>query len=96
MPPRTAGKGGNYKNLNLPFESLLLSQAREVRERMSKGVEDFVYTILTKVFNAEGTAESGQGGDPAGRFLRSGTQRQDELKIRPNGPGKRSLPGPKP
>ncbi len=49
-------KGGNYKNLNLPFESLLLSQAREVRERMSKGVEDFVYTILTKVFNAEGTA----------------------------------------
>jgi fructose/tagatose bisphosphate aldolase len=50
-------KGGNYKNLNLPFESLLLSQPREIRERMSKGVEDFVYTILTKVFNAEGTAE---------------------------------------
>ncbi len=49
-------KGGNYKNLNLPFEPLLLSQTKEVRERMSKGVEDFVYKILTRVFNAEGTA----------------------------------------
>jgi fructose-bisphosphate aldolase class II len=49
-------KGGNYKNLNLPFESLLLSQAREVRERMSKGVEEFVYNILIQVFNAQGTA----------------------------------------
>ena len=49
-------KGGNYKNLNLPFESLLLAQDQAVRDRMSKGVEEFVYTILTKVFNAEGTA----------------------------------------
>lgn len=49
-------KGGNYKNLNLPFECLLLSQAKEVRERMSKGVEEFVYKILTQVFHAEGTA----------------------------------------
>ncbi len=49
-------KGGNYKNLNLPFENLLLAQARAVRERMSKGVEEFVYNILTKVFNADGTA----------------------------------------
>lgn len=49
-------KGGNYKNLNLPFENLLLAQQRAVRERMSKAVEEFVYTILTKVFNAEGTA----------------------------------------
>ncbi len=49
-------KGGNYKNLNLPFEPLLLSQTKEVRERMSKGVEDFVYKILTRVFNAEGSA----------------------------------------
>ena len=50
-------KGGNYKNLNLPFESLLLSQAREVRERMSRAVEDFVYKILTNVFHAEDTAD---------------------------------------
>ncbi len=49
-------KGGNYKNLNLPFENLLLAQERAVRERMSKAVEEFVYNMLTKVFNAEGTA----------------------------------------
>jgi fructose-bisphosphate aldolase class II len=49
-------KGGNYKNLNLPFENLLLAQERAVRERMSKRVEEFVYNMLTKVFNAEGTA----------------------------------------
>ncbi len=47
---------GNYKKLNLPVENLLLGQTREVRERMSKGVEDFVYNILVNVFNAEGTA----------------------------------------
>jgi fructose-bisphosphate aldolase class II len=49
-------KGGNYKNLNLPFENLLLAQDRDVRERMSKRVEEFVYTMLTTVFNADGTA----------------------------------------
>ncbi len=49
-------RGGNYKNLNLPFENLLLAQERAVRERMSKRVEEFVYNMLTKVFNAEGTA----------------------------------------
>jgi fructose-bisphosphate aldolase class II len=49
-------KGGNYKNLNLPFENLLLAQERAIRERMSRRVEEFVYNILTKVFNADGTA----------------------------------------
>ena len=49
-------KGGNYKNLNLPFESLLLAQEKPIRDRMAKGVEEFVYNILTKVFNAAGTA----------------------------------------
>jgi fructose/tagatose bisphosphate aldolase len=49
-------KGGNYKKLNLPFENLLLAQEKSVRRRMSKRVEDFVYNMLTKVFNAEGTA----------------------------------------
>lgn len=49
-------KGGNYKNLNLPFENLLLAQEQTIRERMSKRVEEFVFNILTKVFNAEGTA----------------------------------------
>ncbi len=49
-------KGGNYKNLNLPFEMQLLAQEKPIRDRMAKGVEDFVYNMLTKVFNAEGTA----------------------------------------
>ena len=35
---------------------LLLSQPPEVRQRMCKGVEDFVYKILVEVFNAAGTA----------------------------------------
>ena len=49
-------KSGNYKNLNLPLDNLLLAQERSVRERMSKRVEEFVYNMLTTVFNAEGTA----------------------------------------
>lgn len=49
-------KGGNYKKLNLPFENKLLSQPLEIRERMAKGVEDFVYGLLTRVFNAQDTA----------------------------------------
>ncbi len=50
-------KGGNFKKLNLPFENLLLGQAREVRERMCKRVEEFVYNILVGVFNATDTAD---------------------------------------
>ena len=49
-------KAGDYKKLNLPFENKLLSLPREVRERMAKGVEDFVYELLTRVFNAADTA----------------------------------------
>ncbi|MDR3088848.1 MAG: class II fructose-bisphosphate aldolase [Desulfobulbaceae bacterium] len=49
-------KKGDYKKLNLPFEMKILAQPHAVRERMYKRVEDFVYGILTKVFNAEGTA----------------------------------------
>ena len=52
-------KGGNYKKLNLPFENKLLGLPRDIRERMVRGVEDFVYGLLTKVFNAEGTAALG-------------------------------------
>lgn len=50
-------KGGNYKKLNLPFENHLLGQPAEVKARMAKRVEDFVYTLLTEVFNAEDTAQ---------------------------------------
>ena len=52
-------KGGNYKKLNLPFENKLLGQPRDVRERMSKGVENFVYDLLTNVFNTRDTAPLG-------------------------------------
>jgi fructose-bisphosphate aldolase class II len=49
-------KGGDYKKLNLPFENKLLGLPREVRQRICKGVEDFVYELLTDVFNAQDTA----------------------------------------
>ncbi len=49
-------KKGDYKKLNLPFENRILGQAREIRDRMAKGVEDFVFELLTNVFNAADTA----------------------------------------
>jgi len=49
-------KPGDYKNLNLPFENRLLSQPREIRERMVRRVEDFAYRMMTEVFNAQDTA----------------------------------------
>ena len=49
-------KGGDYKKLNLPFENKILRQPRKIRERMEKGVEDFVYHLLVDVFNAKDTA----------------------------------------
>lgn len=49
-------KAGDYKNLNLPFENILLGQSRAVRERMIDRTADFVYGMLTKVFNCQDTA----------------------------------------
>ncbi|MDR1037321.1 MAG: class II fructose-bisphosphate aldolase [Deltaproteobacteria bacterium] len=49
-------KAGDYKSLNLPFENKILSQPQEIRLRMESGVEDFVYKLLTEVFNAKDTA----------------------------------------
>ena len=49
-------KGGNYKKLNLPFENKLLGQSSDVRTRMVKRVEAFIYNMLVNVFNAEDTA----------------------------------------
>lgn len=49
-------KGGNYKKLNLPFENKLLRLPVDIRERMVKGVADFVYDLLANVFNAGDTA----------------------------------------
>jgi fructose-bisphosphate aldolase class II len=49
-------KKGDYKSLNLPFENKLLAQPKEVRERMAKRVEVFVYKMMTEVFNSRDTA----------------------------------------
>ena len=49
-------KGGNYKKINLPFENKMQSLPRDIRERMARGVENFVYDLLTNVFNAGDTA----------------------------------------
>lgn len=52
-------KKGDYKKLNLPFENKLLAQPKEVRERMSRRVEEFAHKMMTEVFNAEDTAPLG-------------------------------------
>jgi fructose-bisphosphate aldolase class II len=49
-------KAGNYKKLNRPFESKLLGQPREIRDRMVRRVEDFIHNMLVNVFNAQDTA----------------------------------------
>ncbi|MGD9007601.1 MAG: class II fructose-bisphosphate aldolase [Desulfobacteraceae bacterium] len=49
--------GGNYKKLNRPFENRLMGQPRQIRERMVKRVEDFVYNMLTNVLDAQDTAD---------------------------------------
>ncbi|ABQ27456.1 class II fructose-bisphosphate aldolase [Geotalea uraniireducens] len=49
-------KKGDYKSLNLPFENKLLAQPLAVRERMARRVEDFVYKMITEVFNSQNTA----------------------------------------
>ncbi len=50
-------KGGDYKKLNLPFETKLMGQPREIRQRMEERVESFVHNMIVKVFNAQDTAE---------------------------------------
>jgi len=49
-------KKGDYKKLNLPFENKLCGQPAKIRERMARGVEEFVFTLLTGVFDAADTA----------------------------------------
>ncbi len=48
--------GGSYKKLNLVFENRIMGQPAAIRERMTRRVEDFVYTLLVEVFNAGDTA----------------------------------------
>ena len=49
-------KGGNLKKLSLPFETHILGQPAEIRERMTAAVEEFVYRLLIEVFNARDSA----------------------------------------
>ncbi len=49
-------KKGDYKKLNRPFENRLLGLDAKERERMVKGVEDFIYLLITEVFNGADTA----------------------------------------
>ena len=49
-------KAGNYKKLNLPFENKLLAQSTEIKNRMAKRVEEFVYNMLVNVLNTKDTA----------------------------------------
>ena len=42
---------------NLHFENKLLGLPAEIRRRMEKRVEDFVYNMLVNVFNAGDTAD---------------------------------------
>ena len=50
-------KGGDFKKLNLPFENHLNAQPEKIKQRMAKNVEEFVYNLLTDVFNAQDTAD---------------------------------------
>ncbi|MCB2217272.1 class II fructose-bisphosphate aldolase [Desulfofustis glycolicus] len=56
LAEKNGWRGGNFKKLNLPIDNWLLAQPREIRDRMSKRVEEFVYQMLVSVFNAGDTA----------------------------------------
>ncbi|MFH0821777.1 MAG: class II fructose-bisphosphate aldolase [Pseudomonadota bacterium] len=49
-------KKGDYKKLNRPFENRLLALTPDIRDRMVKNVEDFVYHLIAEVFNGADTA----------------------------------------
>ncbi len=49
-------EAGDFKKLNLPFENIFLAQPKDIRDRMAKGVEEFVFNMLVNVFNAQDTA----------------------------------------
>ena len=84
-------KGGNYKKLNLPFENKLLGQSGEIKNRMAKRVEEFVYNMLVNVLNTENTApltvaailEAGSyDAGPKGERIEDPTQWTPELIIK--------------
>jgi fructose/tagatose bisphosphate aldolase len=84
-------QGGNYKKLNLPFENKLLGQSSEIKNRMAKRVEEFVYNMLVNVLNTENTApltvaailEAGSyDAGPKGERIEDPTQWTPELIIK--------------
>jgi fructose/tagatose bisphosphate aldolase len=84
-------KAGNYKKLNLPFENKLLGQSGEIKNRMVKRVEEFVYNMLVNVLNTENTApltmaailEAGSyDAGPKGERIEEPTQWTPELIIK--------------
>lgn len=50
-------KAGDYKKLNKVFENKFLGQPEPLRRRMAEAVSEFVYWLLTDVFNAADTAD---------------------------------------
>ncbi len=52
-------KAGDYKKLNLPFENKLVGLPRDIRDRMAKRVEEFVYGMMTGALNSKDTAPLG-------------------------------------
>lgn len=50
-------KGGDYKKLNLPLANKLMGLPADIRMRMCKRVDDFVYNMLVNVFSAEDSAD---------------------------------------
>ncbi len=52
-------EGGSFKKIGLPFDNKIQAQPREIRERMAAGVEDFVFNLLTNVFDATDAAPLG-------------------------------------
>jgi fructose-bisphosphate aldolase class II len=50
-------KKGDYKKLNLPFENKLMGQTADMRDRMAKDVEDFIYNMIANVLNGKDTAD---------------------------------------
>lgn len=48
--------GGQYKRLNLPFETRIMGLPKKIRDRVVRRVEAFVHHLLVEVFNAGDTA----------------------------------------
>jgi len=48
---------GDYKKFNLLFDNKFQAQPKKIRERMIHRVEEFIYHLLSNVFNAKDSAD---------------------------------------